>query len=86
MVRVPIDFEAVPVHQNGLADRVGVREEALAHAVADDGDVAAVQVVGFGEETAFAEGGIDEAQMVRRHADEEGVEHVLALVARGDGR
>ena len=69
-----------------LADRIVVREEALANAVADHRNVAAVQVVGLGEEAALAERGIDQPQVVRGHADEQGVEHVLALVPRGDGR
>ena len=43
-----------------------------------------MEVFGFGEETAFAESGIDEAQVVGGDADEQGVQHVLALVAGGD--
>ncbi len=79
------DFQGVPVHQNGLADGIFVREESLAHAVADHGHVAAVEVVRFGEETALGQRGVDEPQVVRGHADEKGVEHVLALVPGGDG-
>ena len=69
-----------------LADGVLVREEPLADAVADHRHVAAVDVFGFGEEPALVEGGVDEPQVVRGHAHEEGVEHVLALVPGGDGR
>src|SRR5471030_671006 len=57
----------------------------LSNAVADHGDVAAVEVVGFGKETAFAERGINEPQVVRGYADEESVEHVLDLIPGGDG-
>ena len=69
-----------------LPDGILMREESLADAVADHRDVAAVEVFDFGEEPALVDGGVDEPQVVRGHANEEGVAHVLALVPGGDGR
>ena len=45
-----------------------------------------MEILAFGEEAALAHRGVDEPQVVRCDADEEGVEHVLALVPGSDGR
>ena len=45
-----------------------------------------VEILAFSEEAAFAHRGVDKLQVICRDADEQSVDHVLALVPCGDGR
>jgi len=63
-----------------------MREESFANSVADHGYVAAVEVLGIGEEAALGECGINQAQMFGGDAYEKGINHVLAFVPGGDRR
>ena len=80
------DFQAVPVDQDRLAEGISVGEEPLAHAVPDYGYVAAVAVVNLAEEAALVQRGVENLQVIRGDAHEEGIVHILAFVSRGDRR
>ena len=47
------DLAAHPVDAQGLAERVAVAEQLLAHGLADDADIAAGAALGFAKGTAF---------------------------------